>query len=88
MTRILLFMLGLTVMAATSVPLQTAPVQAPEKTAAPMPDPKSISVPAIDAAVKIDGVLDEQPWQKAARLTPFVRHDTMETARVRTEVRV
>jgi len=88
MTRVLLFVVGLTAMAATSVPLQTAPVQAPEKSAAPLPDPKSIGVPAIQAAVKIDGVLDEQPWQKAARLTPFVRHDTMETARVRTEVRV
>ncbi|HET9468825.1 MAG TPA: carbohydrate-binding family 9-like protein [Vicinamibacterales bacterium] len=62
--------------------------QAPATPAAPVPEPKSISVPFIAAAVNIDGVLDEQPWQKAARLTPFVHHDTMATARVSTEVRV
>ena len=55
---------------------------------APMPDPKSAIVPRIDAQVTIDGVLDEQPWQKAARLTPFVRNDTMMPARVGTEVRI
>ena len=33
-------------------------------------------------------MLDEQPWQKAARLTPFVRNDTMMPARVGTEVRL
>jgi hypothetical protein len=38
--------------------------------------------------VKIDGSLDEQPWQKATRLTPFVQHDTMAASRVNTEVRV
>ena len=53
-----------------------------------MPDPKSAVVPRIDAQVKIDGVLDEQPWQKAARLTPFVHNDTMMPARVGTEVRL
>ena len=42
----------------------------------------------IAANVKIDGVLDEGPWQKAARLTPFVAHDTMAAARVNTEVRI
>lgn len=57
-------------------------------TALQMPDPKSTSVPRIDAQTKIDGVLDEQPWQQASRLTPFVRHDTMAPARVGTEVRV
>ena len=62
--------------------------QAPATPAGPLPEPKSVSVPFIAAAVKIDGVLDEQPWQKAARLTPFVHHDTMATARVSTEVRV
>lgn len=61
--------------------------QAPATPAVPLPEPKSIGVPFIAAAVKIDGVLDEQPWQKAARLTPFVHHDTMAAARVSTEVR-
>jgi hypothetical protein len=88
MNRILLFMVGLTAMAATPVPLQTAPAQAPAAPAAPMPDPKSAVVPRIAAQVKIDGVLDEQPWQKAVRLTPFVRNDTMMPARVGTEVRL
>jgi len=88
MNRILLFMVGLTAMAATPDPLQTAPLQAPAAPAAPMPDPKSAVVPRIAAQVKIDGVLDEQPWQKAARLTPFVRNDTMMPARVGTEVRL
>ena len=54
----------------------------------PLPEPKSTAVPWIEAEAKIDGVLDEQPWQKAARLTPFVRHDTMAPSRVSTEVRV
>jgi Carbohydrate-binding family 9 len=88
MNRILIFLVGLTAMAATPVPLQTAPAQVPTPPAAPMPDPKSAVVPRIDAQVKIDGVLDEQPWQKAARLTPFVQHDTMSPARVGSEVRV
>ena len=42
---------------------------------APMPEPKTAIVPRMDAQVKIDGVLDEQPWQKAVRLTPFGRND-------------
>jgi hypothetical protein len=33
-------------------------------------------------------VLDEPAWQKAARLAPFVHSDTMQQARVNTEVRV
>ena len=55
---------------------------------APMPDPKTAIVPRIEAQVKIDGVLDEQPWQKAARLTSFVRNDKPAAARAATEVRV
>lgn len=62
--------------------------QSPASATAPMPDPKSTIVPRIDAVITIDGLLDEQPWQKAARLAPFVRHDTMEPARAGTEVRV
>ena len=53
-----------------------------------MPEPKSTIIPRIDATLKIDGVLDEPAWQKAARLTPFVHSDTMQPARVNTEVRV
>jgi hypothetical protein len=63
-------------------------VQAPPAVTAPMPDPKSTIVPRINARVKIDGVLDEQPWQNAARLGSFVRNDTMTQARVGTEVRL
>jgi hypothetical protein len=88
MNRILLFLIGLAAMAATPIQLQTAPVQTPAAPVAPMPDPKSAVVPRIDAQVKIDGVLNEQPWQNAARLTPFVQHDTMAPARVSTEVRI
>ena len=55
---------------------------------APMPEPKTAIVPRMDAQIKIDGVLDEQPWQKAARLTPFGRNDATTPARVATEVRV
>ena len=51
-----------------------------------MPEPKTAIVPRMDAQVKIDGVLDEQPWQKAARLTPFARNDATTPARVETEV--
>ena len=56
--------------------------------AAQLPDPKSATVPLITADVDIDGVLDEPPWQRAARLTPFVSHDTMAPARGATEVRI
>jgi hypothetical protein len=63
-------------------------MQAPPTPSAPMPEPKSTSVPRIDAQVNVDGVLDEQAWQKAARVTPFVHHDTMKPARVGTEVRI
>jgi hypothetical protein len=68
-----LFMVALTTLAAAQ---------------APMPDPKSTTVPRIRAQIKVDGVLDEQAWQQAARLTPFVRNDAMTPARVGTEVRL
>jgi hypothetical protein len=87
MKPILLLLAVLTGVAATSVRLHTASMQAPGKMG-PMPDPKSTIVPRIEADIKIDGVLDEQPWQKAARLTPFVQHDTMAPARAATEVRI
>jgi len=53
-----------------------------------LPEPKSTVVPRITGAIQIDGVLDEQPWQKAARVTPLARNDTMKPGRVGTEVRV
>ena len=53
-----------------------------------MPAPKSVTVPRITADVKIDGVLDEPAWQKAARVTPFVRNDTTTTPRNATEARI
>jgi hypothetical protein len=56
--------------------------------APPLPDPKSTIVPRIAGQVTINGVLDEQMWEKSARLTPFVKHDTMGAARVGTEVRI
>jgi hypothetical protein len=73
MKAIVLFVAGLTTLAAAQ---------------APMPDPKTIDVPRIDAQVKIDGVLDEQAWQQAARATPLVRNDATTPARVGTEVRL
>ena len=62
--------------------------QSPPNATVPMPEPMSTIVPLIEGEIKIDGILDEQQWQKAARLTPFVRHDTMQPARAETEVRV
>ncbi len=56
--------------------------------AAQLPEPKSAAVPRLGGAVAMDGVLDEPPWQNAARLTPFVQHDTMAASRVGTEVRI
>ena len=53
-----------------------------------LPEPRSASVPMLAATVKVDGVLDEPVWQNAARLTPFVIHDTMAPARASTEVRI
>ena len=90
MKRSVAFVVGLFALMALAVPLQTASEQATgaAEPSAPIPDPKSAVVPRFEAEVKIDGVLDEPPWQKAVRLTPFVRHDTMAPARVSTEVRL
>jgi hypothetical protein len=52
-----------------------------------MPDPKRASVPKLSERITVDGRLDEAAWGRAARLTPFVHHDTLAKARVRTEVR-
>jgi hypothetical protein len=68
---------------------QNAPSPSRASTAGdPIPDPKSITVPLIEARIKVDGVLDEWPWRRAPRLTPFVHHDTMAPARVKTEVQI
>ena len=64
------------------------PIVATIAAAQALPEPRSATVPRIDAVVNIDGVLDEAPWQKAPRLTPFVIHDTMAAGRVNTSVRV
>src|SRR5688500_20124890 len=63
-------------------------MQTPPAQPTPLPEPKSATVPRIDAAIKIDGTLDEAPWEKAARLTPFVHHDTMAAARATTDARI
>jgi hypothetical protein len=59
-----------------------------ERAAAQMPEPRSTVVPRIASGVKIDGVLDEPAWQKAARVAPFGRNDSTTPARVATEVRL
>jgi hypothetical protein len=66
------------------------PAQAPSAAASTpaLPDPKSTVVPRLEGQVTINGVLDEQVWEKATRLGPFVKHDTMGAARVATEVRI
>ena len=79
--------LSLTIVAWMAALSRTAEPQTPA-TPSSMPEPKSTIVPHIEANVKIDGVLDEAPWQKAARLTPFAAHDTMAAAGVSTEVRI
>src|SRR4030081_2558560 len=33
-----------------------------------------VAIPRLDAHVTIDGVLDEEPWQQAARLTDFSQY--------------
>lgn len=54
-----------------------------------IPDPLSVRVPKITGKkIKLDGLLDEWPWRKAPRLSPFVHHDTMASSRVKTEVRI
>src|ERR1041385_4430710 len=52
-----------------------------------LPEPRSTRIPQVMLPVTVDGRLDEPAWQKAARLTGFVQHDTMARARVNTEVR-
>ncbi len=88
MNRIALVMFGVAAIVATPIARQATPPQVPTARVAPMPDPKSAVVPLLKGPVNIDGVLDEPAWQNAAPLTPFVRHDTMDAARVGSEVRV
>ena len=88
MKTTLFFLPILAAAAVTPDLLHSAQQQTTATASAPMPDPKTTIVPRMEAQVKIDGALDEQPWGKASRLTPFVRHDTMAPARVETEVRV
>jgi hypothetical protein len=77
---------GLAAVVWTAVSMPTARAQLAVGTA-PLPDPKTATVPRLEGTVKIDGILDEQLWQTATRLTPFVQHDTMAASRVSTEVR-
>ena len=88
-TKILILSAFLTA-AVAAFPERTAVAQAPAEPtpAAPMPAPKSVTVPRITADVKIDGVLDEPAWQKAARVTPFGRNDTTTAPRSATEARI
>jgi hypothetical protein len=67
--------------------VQMAAGQAPSPGPA-VPEPKSIVIPRMSEEVKIDAVLDEPVWQKAARATPFVKNDTMEPSRANTDVRL
>ena len=66
--------------------VETVARQAPS--GAPMPEPKSITIPRISSEVKVDGVLDEPAWQKAARASPFLKNETREASRANTEVRL
>lgn len=85
-----LLVLAAVFVAAVAAPRRSATAQTPDATApvASMPQPKSTVVPRISATVKIDGVLDDPAWQKAARVTPFGRNDSATPARVPTEVRL
>lgn len=87
MNRPWIFLLAvLTVAASHLATMQTPPAQTPASER--LPDPKTTDVPRLTADLKIDGRLDEPVWQKAARLGPLVRYDTMAAARVNTEVRI
>ena len=67
----------------------TLAVVAAQSPGAPtLPEPKTAAVPRLSATLNIDGVLNEQVWASAVRLTPFVRYDTMANSRTRTEVRL
>ena len=65
-----------------------APATTPAPAAESLPKPKTITIPLIEAKIKIDGVLNEYPWRRAPRLTPFAHYDTSKPARVKTEVQV
>ena len=54
----------------------------------PAPPPKTAEIPKLSSALTMDGRLEEAVWGRAAVLSPFVHHDSMAAARVRTEVRV
>ncbi len=50
----------------------------------------TVSIPRLDAQVRVDGVLDEDAWQRAARLTDFSQYSPVDgrPAQHRTEVLV
>jgi hypothetical protein len=65
-----------------------APATTPAQEAAARRDPKTITIPFIEAKIKVDGVLNEYPWRRAPHLTPFLHYDTSKPARVKTDVQV
>ena len=38
----------------------------------------AVAIPRLEAAVAVDGVLDEEAWQKAARLTDFSQYSPVD----------
>ena len=51
-------------------------------------EPKTITIPFIEAKIKIDGELNEYPWKRAPHITPFNHYDTSTSARVKTDVQI
>lgn len=54
----------------------------------PAPAPPHLLIPRLNAAVRLDGQLDEPVWAKAALLTPFARNQDAGTAREATQLRL
>ncbi len=50
--------------------------------------PKHVVVPLIDGGLTIDGQLDDKPWKKAPKLTPFYLNDGSKAESETTTVRV
>jgi hypothetical protein len=53
-----------------------------------LPAPKRITVPKLNASIKVDGNLKESVWKKAAVLTPFLRNDGSGAGKDATELLV
>ena len=78
------------ILAALLLLWSASPLPAAETTPDPssLPAPKRVKIPRLAGTVKLDGLLDEPVWKKAAVLEPFYANDGSGPERERTTVRL